>query len=360
MTTAIEAMTALLEDESVTEILVDSPDQVYVERNGRLEDTEIRFAGAQEVIDWANGLLTSHGWEPVGEGKLWAEERLREGDRLLIVIPPLAVDEPSVVIRKFWRTPVTFDQLLQWGSLSQSMLDFLRVVMQAHLDVIIAGGTASGKTTLTNRIVELIPEEERLVAVERAHELRIGRIDHKRLIYLEAKAVGGSGTGEMVLSELLRLASRMRPDRLIVGELMGAEVLEVLRLMTTGHEGIVATIHATSPRDALGRIEKMATMAEPSLMLPVIRAEIASALDLIIQIRRLEDGSRKIMSIVEVQDLKGDNIVLQELFTWEKTGVGEDGRFTGVFKATGATPSFMPALEAQGLSFPEDTFKTQD
>jgi pilus assembly protein CpaF len=357
MTTAIKAMNALLEDKSVTEILVDSPDQVYVERNGSLEDTEIRFGDAQEVINWANGLLTSQGWEPVGEGRLWAEGRLGEGDRMLIVIPPLVVNGPSVVIRKFWRIPMTFDQLLQWGSLSQSVLDFLRVVMQARLDVIVSGGTASGKTTLTNRMVELIPEEERLVAVERAHELRIGRIDHKRLIYLEAEAVGRGGTGDMALGELLRLASRMRPDRIIVGELIGAETLEVLRLMNTGHEGMVATIHATSPRDALGRIEKMATMAEPSLTLPVIRAEIASALDLIIQIRRLEDGSRKIMSIVEVQDLKGDNIVLQELFTWEKTGVGEDGRFTGVFRATGAMPSFVPALEAQGLSFPEGTFK---
>ncbi len=357
MKTSVEAMAALLEDDSVVEIMVDGPDQIYVERNGKLEDTDVCFANERQVIDWANGLLVSHGWEPVVEGRLWAEGRLRDGDRMLVVVPPVAVNGPSVVIRKHWRTPMTFDQLIQWGSISQPILDFLKVVMQARLDVIVAGGTASGKTTLTNMIVGLMPEGERLVAVERAHELRIGRIDHKRLVYLEAQAASANGTGEVDVSALLRLASRMRPDRIIVGELMGTEVLEVLRLMNTGHEGMVATIHAKSPRDVLTRLEKMATMAEPGLTLPVIRAEIAAAIDLIIQAHRLEDGSRKVISVVEVQDIKGDNIVLQELFTWEKTGVGEDGRFTGVFKATGATPSFAPALAVMGLTFPEGMFE---
>jgi pilus assembly protein CpaF len=351
-------MAALLEDDSVVEIMVDGPSQVCIERKGKLEDTDIRFANERQVIDWANGLLASHGWEPVGEGRLWAEGRLRDGDRILVVIPPVAVNGPSVVIRKHWRTPITFDQLLEWGSISQPILDFMKVVMQARLDVIVAGGTASGKTTLTNMIVGLMPEMERLVAVERAHELRIGRIQHKRLVYLEAQAASASGAGEVGVSELLRLAARMRPDRILVGELMGAEVLEVLRLMNTGHEGMVATIYAKSPRDVLARLEKMATMAEPSLTLPVIRAEIAAAIDLIVHIGRLEDGSRKVLSVVEVQDLKGDNIVLQELFAWEKTGVREDGRFTGVFRATGATPSFAPTLAAQGLTFPEGMFET--
>jgi pilus assembly protein CpaF len=353
MSAVVEVVAALLEDESVTEIMVDGPDQVYVERQGKLEDIDVRFADDQQIVEWANELLTSHGWEPVGEGRPWADTRLRDGDRVLVVIPPVAVRGPSVVIRKFFRIPMTFNQLLDYGSLDQTILDFLKVVMQARLNVIVAGGTASGKTTLTNMIVELVPEDERLVAVEWANELRLR---NKRVVYLEAQAASASGAGEVSVSDILQVASRMRPDRIIVGELMGNEVLEMLRLMNTGHEGMVATIHAKNPRDALARLEKMATVAEPSLMLPAIRTEIATAIDLIIQAQRLEDGSRKVVSIAEVQDLKGDNIVLQELFTWEKTGVREDGRFTGVFKATGAVPSFVSALAARGLTFPEGTF----
>lgn len=354
MKTVTEAMTALLEDDSAIEIMVDGPDQVYVERKGKLEDTDVRFADERQVIDWANGLLVSHGWEPVGEGRLWAEGRLHNGSRMLVVIPPVAVSGPSVIVRRSHSGPLTFEQLFSYGSISPTIVDFLKTVMQARLNVIVAGGTASGKTTLTNMIVELVPEDERLIAVELVNELRLR---NERVIYLEAQAAKASGASEVGVSELLQVASRMRPDRIIVGELMGTEVLEVLRLMNTGHDGIVATIHAKSPRDVLARLEKMATMAEPSLTLPVIRADIAAAIDLIIHIGRLEDGSRKVLSVVEVQDLKGDNIVLEELFTWEKTGVGEDGRFTGIFKATGATPSFTPTLAAMGLTFPEGTFE---
>ena len=357
MKTTVEAMAALLEDDSVVEIMVDGPDQVYIEREGKLEDTDIRFSNEQQVIDWANGLLASHGWEPVGEGRLWAEGRLHDGSRVLVVIPPVAVSGPNVVIRKSHSGPLTFEQLLQWSSINQTIVDFLETVMQGRLNVVVAGGTASGKTTLTNMIVELAPKGERLIAVEQVNELRLR---NERVIYLEAQAARASGAGEVDVSELLQVAARMRPDRIIVGELMGAEVLEVLRLMNTGHDGMMATIHANSPRDVLARLEKMATMAEPSLTLPVIRAEIAAAIDLIVHIGRLEDGSRKVLSVVEVQDLKGDNIVLEELFAWEKTGVEENGRFTGVFKATGATPSFTPTLAAMGLTFPKGTFRAQD
>ena len=351
---ATKAMTALLEDDSVTEIMVDGPDRVYVEREGKLEDADIHFADEQGVIDWANSLLTSHGWEPVGEGRLWTEGRLHDGYRVVVVIPPVAVSGPSVVIRKFPSRPITFDQLLQWGCIDQTLLDFFKIVMQARLDMLVAGGTASGKTTLTNRLVELVPPKERLIVVERTNDLRIRR---ERLIYLEAQAASASGAGEVEVNELLRLAANMRPDRIIVGELMGAEVLEVLRLMNLGYEGMVAPIHANGPRDALTRLETMATIAEPSLTLPVIRAQIATGLDLIVHQARLEDGSRRVLSVTEVQGLKGDNIVLQELFAWKKTGVGEDGRFTGVFKATGVAPSFAPALVAAGLTFPEGMFE---
>jgi pilus assembly protein CpaF len=356
MAKAIEAMTALLEDESVTGIMVDGPDRVYVERGGKLTDVDVRFADGQQVIDWANGLLAAHGWEPVGDGRPWTEGRLADDSRVVVVIPPVAVNGPSVVVHKFSSYPITFDKLLKWGSIGQKVLDFLKVVMQAKLCVLIAGGTGSGKTTMANRIVELVPEEERLVVVERAHELRIC---HERMVCLEAEAACASGGGEMSQNELLQLAARMRPDRIIVGELMGSEVPEVLRLMNLGWEGMVTTIHANGPRDALNRMETMATVAEPSLTLPAIRAQIAEGLDLIVYQNRLEDGSRRVLSISEVQGIKGDNVVLEELFTWEKSGVGEDGRFTGTFKATGTVPSFAPALEAAGLTFPEGTFENE-
>jgi pilus assembly protein CpaF len=314
-----------------------------------LEAADIRFADEKQVIDWANSLLTSHGWEPLGE-RLWMEGRLRNGGRVMIVVPPLATKGPSVAIRKFFSTVFSFSQLIEWGCISQSIVDFLRVVMQARLNLIVAGGSDSGKTTLTNMVVSLIPEQERLIAVERANQLRIER---RRLVYLEAEAASVRRGDATTMSDLLRLASRMRPDRIIAGELRGGEALEVLRLMNTGAEGMVALIHADSPRDALARLERMVTTAAPSLASPVIRAEIASALDLIVQVNRLEDGSRRVTSIVEIQDLKGDDIVFQELFSWQKTGLGEAGRFTGDFRPTGAMPSFAPELKAIGLSLPE-------
>jgi pilus assembly protein CpaF len=352
-------MAALLEDSSVAEIMVDGPDRVYVERKGKLEDVDVRFADRQEIVGWANGLLASHGCEPVGEGRLWVEGRLRDGTYVLVVIPPVAVDSPSVVIKKPSPAPLTFDQLLQWGSISQPMLDFLEVVMRAKLAMIIAGGTGSGKTTLTRMVAELVPEGERLVVVGEAGITRFLHIRHKHLVCLEAQPAIASGAREADVGELLRLAARMRPDRIVYGELGGGEVLQVLQFVNLGHEGMVATIHANSPRDVLTRMETMATIAEPGLTLPVIRSQIAGGIDLIIQQDRLEDGTRKVISIAEVQGLKGDNIVLQELFTWERTGVGEDGRFTGAFKATGAVPSFAPALAAAGLTFPEGLFEQE-
>ncbi|HET91979.1 MAG TPA: CpaF family protein [Chloroflexi bacterium] len=354
MGTAVEAMSKLLEDEHATEVMVDGPERVYIEMWGKLEETDICFADEQAVVDWANGLLTRHGWPPAGEGRPWAEGRLEDGSRMLVVLPPVAVQGPSVIIRKFLSPEMTFDQLLKYGSIDQTMLDFFRVVMQARLNVVVAGGTASGKTTLTNMLTELMPDGERLIAVERTNELHLRQ---ERVVYLEAEAARAIGGDDVEMSTLLQIASRMRPDRIVVGELVGGEVLEMLRLMNTGHEGILTTIHAKSPRDALARIEKMATMAEPSLTLPAIRAEIAEALDLIVQVNRLEDGVRRVVSIVEVQGLRGDHIQLQDLFTWEKMKVMDDGhRFIGHFRPTHVPPSFAPTLAAAGLVFPEGMF----
>lgn len=353
MDNALEAVNALLADDSVTEILVDGPDLVYVERRGNLESTDIRFASDQQVVDWANGLLASHGWATVGEGRPWAEGRLAYGDRIAVVIPPVAVKGPSVTIRKFARTPLTFEQLLGWNCLDQNMLDFFRTVMGGWASILVAGGTSSGKTTLANLLIGLIPPEKRLIAVESAHEFLI---EHERLVYLEAEAAKLSGGEAVDMRQLLRFASRMRPDWLIVGELQGREVVEVFDRVNLGHECALTLIHASSPRDALTRIETMATIAEPSLSLPAIRHKIANGLDLIVQQMRIEDGSRRIVSVTEVQGIKGDNIVLQDLFAWEKTGVDENGRFVGTFKPTGAVPSLSASPGGGRMAFPKGMF----
>lgn len=353
MDTIEQAMGALLREDDVSEILVDGAASVYVERNGTLRDTEIRFVDDGQVVEWANSLLIEQGWEPVGPGHPWATARLANGDRITVVVPPVAVDGPSVTIRKFPRVPLTLQQLLTWGCLSEQILGFFRIVMQAELSILISGGTSSGKTTLANLLLGLIPPQARLVAVERRHEMRI---DHPRVVYLEAEAGRASGMEPIDLRELLRVATCMRPDRIVIGELQGPEALDMLELAELGHEGMIASIHARNPRDALARMEIMATLAEPALALPALRAKMASGLDLIVQQNRIEDGTRKIVSVAEVQGLKGDSVVLTELFHWEKTGVGEDGRYTGKFVATGVRPSFAPALAAEGLTFPEGTF----
>ena len=352
MTTVVEAMKALMEDERITEIMVDAPDQVYVEREGELEDVDVRFADEQAIVDWANGVLAAHGCEPVGAGRPWTEECFRDGSHMLVVIPPVAVSGPNVVIRKPVYRRLNFDQLLSFGSLSQSILSFLEVIMQAKLSVIVSGNAGSGKTTLARAIVELVPSAERVVVVGDSGTMTILRIQHDRLVSLEAPL-----SGEVEVSQLLRLARHMRPDRIVYAELSGAETVDVLEMMNTGHNGFLTTIHADNPRDALRRVERLATVAEPGLTLPVIRAQIADAVDLVIQGALLEDGKRKVISIAEVQGLKGDSVVLQELFTWHKTGMDEDGHFTGVFKATGAVPSFVPKLQAAGLTFPEGMFE---
>ena len=352
--TAVEAITAFLENETIAEIMINSSEQVYVERNGKLECTEVHFTDDQQIVNWANGLLASNGFEAVGPSHPWVEGRLRDGSRMVVIAPPVAVSGPVVVIRKFFGHPLTFEQLLEFGSIDQAILAFLQVIMRAPLNILVSGATASGKTTFTNMLTELMPPDQRIVAVEWLNELRVRQ---KHVIYLEAQTANATSDRKIETRDLLQLTRQMRPDRIVVGELMGNETVELLRLMNTGHEGTVGIIHATNPRDALGRLEKMVMVAEPSLMLPAIRAEIANAIDLIIQVNRLDDGSRKIVSIAEVQGLKGDNIVLQELFVWEKTGVTESGRLTGTFKPTGAMPSFSPKLEIMGLPFPEGLFE---
>ena len=347
-----KAFKALFEDNSITEIMVDGPDQVYVEREGKLEDVDVHFADEQAVVLWANDLLSANGKEPVGKGRPWAMERFSDGTYVTVVVAPVAVSGPSVTIKKTTPAPFGFDELIQWGCLSQSMLDFFKVVMQANVSMIVSGGTSSGKTTLAGFIVGLAPPSQRIVAVGYGEIGRFFRPESRRTVTLEA-----GQDGEPSVRDLLHLARHMRPDRIVYCELDGEESVDVLRLMTTGHDGLIATIHAESARDALRRLETMVTAAEPGLTLPAIRTQIAQGVNLIVQQNRLEDGTRKVVSISEVQGLKGDSIVLQDLFRWVKTGVDENGRVTGVHRATGAVPSFVPRLAGYRLVFPEGMFK---
>jgi pilus assembly protein CpaF len=357
ITTVTERLSALLADDGISEIMIDGPDRIYVEREGRLEDIDIRFADGGQIVEWANGLLTDNGWDPIDRDKPWVERRLRDGTYLLIVVEPVAANGPSIVIKRPWRDLITLDQLLQWGCVSPAIVDFLRVAIRARRNVLVAGGTNSGKTTLGRIVAEMIPAEERLLIISEPGSFLILQIQHERVVYLEAQP-GGGGSGEADLGSLLRLARRMRADRIFMSEFEGAEVLEALSLMNHGHQGMLSTIHAESPRDALSRLETLATVAEPSLPLPAIRAQIAAAFNLVVYQAYLEDGSRRVTSVAEVQGLKGNSIVIQELFAWEKTGVGPDGRFTGVHRATGAVPSFAPELAARGLAFPDGMFET--
>lgn len=352
MTAISKAMQALLEDKSISEIMVDGPSQVYVERQGKLEDVDVHFADDKEILHWANDLLTANGCEPVGKGRPWAMERFPNGIYIAVVIPPVAISGPSVTIKKHSRAPFGFDELIQWGCVSQSVLDFFKVVMQAPVSMLISGGRSSGKTTLAGFIIDLTPPSERTVIVGGDEISRFMRVEGGRRVVLETPP-----GGEISVRDLLYLAQHMRPSRIVYQELGGEEAVDVLRLMIHGHDGLITTIHAESPRDALSRLETMVTAAEPALTLPAIRAQIARGVQLVVQQNQLDDGSRRVVSIAEVQGLKGDSIVLQELFRWEKTGVDEDGRFTGVHKATGAVPSFAPKLAAAGLTFPEGMFE---
>jgi len=352
MTSISEALQKLLMDHDVTEIMIDGPSQVYIERNGKLENVDVCFAGEDQILSWANGLLSQHGLQPVDEAHPWVEHRLPNGDYVLVITRPVAVSGPCVVIMRPTRAPFGFRELVEWGCLSPAMLDFFEIVMQAKVSMLISGGSSSGKTTLARMIVELTPPAERLVIVGETGLSRILQVQHERMVNLEPPA-----SGEITASELLRLTRHMRPDRIVYGELEGSEALEVLKLANRGHDGMLTTIHAESPRDALYRLETMITTAEPGLTLPAIRAQIAGALGLIVQQNLLEDGTRKVTSICEVQGIKGETIILQELFTWAQSALDADGRIVGTHKATGAIPSFASTLAAAGLTFPDGTFE---
>ncbi len=342
----------LLDDPDVTEIMVNGPDKVYIEVKGHLTKTGITFDDSEHVLRVIDRIIQPLG-RHVGPDNLTVDGRLPDGSRVNAVIPPISIDGPSITIRKFRKDKLTSADLVLFGSLTDKVVDLLRACVFARLNIIISGGTGSGKTTLLNVLSSFIPETERILTIEDAAELQLQQ-DH--VLRLETKSHSADGTNDVTIRDLVRNALRMRPDRIVVGECRGGEALDMLQAMNTGHDGSLTTVHANSPRDALSRLETLVMMAGMELPLKVIRQQIASAVDLIVQQTRLKDGTRKVTAITEVCGMEGDVVVMTDIFKHEQTGIDEDGKVIGELKPTGMRPLFISRLEAAGIKLALDVF----
>jgi pilus assembly protein CpaF len=341
----------LLRDETITEVMVNGPQQVYIEREGRLELTNVTFQNDEHVMKIIQRIIAPIG-RRVDESSPMVDARLADGSRVNAIIPPLSLVGPVITIRKFAATPFTVEDLIRFGTATPEMFEFLEACVKARLNIFVSGGTGSGKTTMLNILSSFIPDDERIVTIEDAAELQL-RQEH--VITLESRPPNIEGKGAIPIRELVRNALRMRPDRIVVGECRGAEALDMLQAMNTGHDGSMSTGHANTPRDMLSRLETMVLMAGMDLPLRAIREQIASAVDLIVHQNRLKDGTRKIVNITEVQGMEGDVIVMQDIFVFEQTGVVE-GKIQGRLKPTGIRPKFVEKFEVAGIHLPPNVF----
>jgi pilus assembly protein CpaF len=334
-----------LEEEDVNDILVNGPSDIYVERYGKLEKTTARFRNAQHLVNVAQRIASAIG-RRVDEASPMVDARLLDGSRVNIVLPPLVLNGGTISIRKFAKQDITFDVMVRQKNLSQEMARFLEIAALSRVNILISGGTGSGKTTLLNAISRYIGESERIVTIEEAVELRL---QQPHVVQMETRTPNIEGIGEITQRALVRNSLRMRPDRIIVGEVRGAEAFDMLQAMNTGHEGSMSTIHANSPRDALYRLENMLLMANLNLPIRALRMQIASALNLIVQIERMRDGHRRLQNIVEITGLEGDVITLRDVFTFQQHGEGSLGRIEGSFEATGLRPNLVARAALIGL-----------
>ncbi|WP_422444883.1 CpaF family protein [Thermoanaerobacterium sp. DL9XJH110] len=348
-------ITPLLNDPDISEIMVNGPNQVYVEKNGRLELTEVVFRDNDHVMNIIDRIVSPIG-RRIDESMPMVDARLPDGSRVNAIIPPLSLNGPVITIRKFSRDPFTVEDLINFGTLTPQMAEFLEACVRARLNIVVSGGTGSGKTTTLNVLSSFIPPTERIITIEDAAELQL-RQPH--VITLESRPPNIEGKGAVTIRDLVRNALRMRPDRIIVGEVRSGEALDMLQAMNTGHDGSLTTGHANSPRDMLSRLETMVLMAGMDLPVRAIREQISSAIDLIIQQSRLRDGSRRITHITEVLGMEGDVIVLQDLYTFRQTGVDQDGTVKGYFAASGIRPKFMDRIEASGIKLSPGIFKPE-
>ncbi len=345
-------ITPLLEDESVTEVMVNGPEMVYVERGGKIEQARVRFRDADHVMHIIEKIVSPIG-RRIDEASPMVDARLPDGSRVNAVIPPISLVGPCITIRKFSREPLTTDDLVRFGTLTPTIVEFLEGAVKARLNIVVSGGTGSGKTTTLNVLSSFIPPDERIVTIEDAAELQL-RQEH--VVTMEARPPNIEGKGSIAIRDLVRNALRMRPDRIIVGEVRSGEALDMLQAMNTGHDGSMTTGHANSPRDMLSRLETMTLMAGMELPLRAIREQIASAIDLIVHQARLRDGSRKITHLTEVLGMEGDVITMQDIYVFEQAGVDEEGQVLGRFRSTGIRPKFMDKFEASGIKVPAGMF----
>ncbi|MBE2238349.1 MAG: CpaF family protein [Caldilineaceae bacterium] len=346
---------ALLADDLITEILVNGPNMVYIERSGKLELCGVKFRDNEDVMRVVERIVAPLG-RRVDESSPMVDARLPDGSRVNVIIPPLSLIGPTISIRKFPKHALTPDELIKKGAMTPGIADFLRGCVKAALNIVVSGGTGTGKTTVLNALSSFIPEGERILTIEDAAELRL---QQQHVVRLEARPANVEGKGLISIRQLVINALRMRPDRIVVGEVRGGETLDMLQAMNTGHEGSLTTVHSNSARDTLRRVETMVLMAGMDLPLRAIREQIASAFDLIVHLGRLADGSRKIVQISEVQGMEGDTVVMQDIFQFVQTTV-ENGKVQGYFTPTGVRPKFYGRLEAAGLFIQPSTFMPTD
>ena len=351
---AFGPITSLLEDPTVTEVMVNGPDKVFIERFGKIEKSEKVFRNNQHVLHTIDKIVAPIG-RRVDESSPMVDARLPDGSRVNIIIPPLAIKGPTITIRKFSTDPYGLEDLISFGSLNMNMAKFLRSCVRGRLNIIVSGGTGSGKTTLMNVISSFISHDERIVTIEDAAEMQL---QQEHVVTLESRTANIEGKGKVTIRDLVVNSLRMRPDRIIVGEVRSGEALDMLQAMNTGHDGSITTVHANSPRDALSRLETMVLMAGMELPSKAIREQVSSAIDLIIQISRFNDGTRKVTKISEVIGMENDTITLQDIFHYKQEGFDETNKVIGKYAPTGVVPSFMEKLRAHGENVQSSIFKS--
>jgi pilus assembly protein CpaF len=342
----------LMQDPTVSDILVNGPHEVYVERRGRLHKTNAIFRDDAHLMQVIERIVSAVG-RRVDESSPMVDARLKDGSRVNAIIPPLALDGPVLSIRRFAVDPFKMSDLLAFGALTEQLADVMKAAVQARLNILVSGGTGAGKTTLLNILSNYIPDSERIVTIEDSAELQL---QQEHVVRLETRPPNIEGAGAVTSRDLVRNALRMRPDRIVVGEVRGAEVLDMLQAMNTGHDGSMSTVHANSTRDALSRIETMVLMSGISLPMRAMRDYISSALDVVLQLARLSDGTRKLVRVTEIVGMEEDVVTTQDIFVFEQQGVEKDGRVRGFHRATGVRPRFTERLERAGVHLPPDLF----